>query len=334
MNDWNISEQAAALHRDALVWDMTLPWTDFGRRDLKLATLTRMAASGYDFVSLTLTTDDTSIEKTVRIIAAQRTYVRNNADKYVLVESVDDILRAKKEGKLALGFNFQGTEALGRNIDMVEVYYRLGVRQMLMAYNQKNSVGDGCHEITDAGLSRFGVQVVEEMNRVGMLVDCSHTGYRTTMDALKVSKAPVIFSHSNARALVDHPRAITDEQAKACAETGGVIGVVGVGIFLGDNEIKTELIVRQIDYYSELIGPQHIGIGLDYIYDVDTFMPFVHATPEMYPEGCSYEVDVKFAPPEQLPELTEGLLKRGYQESDIRGILGENWLRVARQVWK
>lgn len=98
-----------------------------------------------------------------------------------------------------------------------------------MAYNQRNAVADGCHERTDGGLSRFGIELVQAMNRVGMLVDCTHTGYRSSMDVFEVSQAPVVFSHSNARAVWDHERNIRDDQAQACARTGGVIGVVGAG---------------------------------------------------------------------------------------------------------
>ena len=130
-----------------------------------------------------------------------------------------------------------------------------------MAYNKKNLVGDGCHERTDAGLSLYGIDLVEEMNRVGMLVDCSHTGYRTSMEVMEISTRPVVFSHSNPRSLWEHDRNIRDEQALACAATGGLVGVVGVGIFMGENDASTDALLRQIDFYAELIGPEHIGSG-------------------------------------------------------------------------
>src|SRR5690606_16000592 len=162
---------------------------------------------------------------------------------------------------LAIVFHFQGTNPFGRDLGMVEVFYRLGIRHALMAYNQKNAVGDGCHERTDGGLTRFGLALVREMNRVGMLVDCSHSGYRTTMDA---SEAPVTCSPPNARALADPQRTSRDDQAKACAATGGVIGVNGIGIFLGGNEVSADALFRHIDYFVQLVGPQHVGLGLDY----------------------------------------------------------------------
>lgn len=328
-----ISKEATKLHSDCLIWDMTLPWFDYGRRELKLQTLPRFKASGVDVVSLTVSTDGYGIEDTIRFISKERAYFRANCDKYTLAENVDDILEAKKAGKLAVIFNFQGSDPVKGDINLVEVYYKLGVRSILMAYNQKNKVGDGCHERTDCGLSRFGIELIQEMNRVGMLVDLSHTGYRTSMEAMEVSETPVIFSHSNARALWDHERNIRDDQAKACAKTGGVIGVNGVGTFLANNQASPEIMLNHINYYSELIGSEHVGIGLDHMYDWDTFFIEWISTKARYP-GKGYDLPKwKFLVLEQLPELTEGLLKRGSSESEIRGILGENWLRVSRQVW-
>ena len=132
---------------------------------------------------------------------------------------------------MAVTFDLEGMNALDGSVDMVSLYYALGVRQMLVAYNRNNQAGGGCHD-TDAGLTAFGRAVISEMNRVGMLIDCSHCSYRTSMEAMELSRAPVIFSHSNARALHDHERNIRDEQARACAATGGVIGIVGLDAFL------------------------------------------------------------------------------------------------------
>ncbi len=323
MTEWNISEEAAALHQDALVLDMTFPWLAYLPLDEQVEPLRRMAASGYTFVSLTLAVDSTGLNNTIQIIAKERAYFQANADKYVLVESVDDIRRAKQEGKLAIGFHFQGTGPVSSDLNMIATYYKLGVRHMLMAYNAKNEVGDGCTERTDGGLTRFGIQLVEEMNRVGMMVDVSHTGYRTSMDVFEISPAPVVFTHANPLALWDTYRNIRDDQIKACAKSGGVIGINGCGTFLGDNVTDTETILRNLDYLAELVGPQHVGIGLDHVSDPMALAVYM---------GASWG-DTNFADPEQLPEITEGLIKRGYPEADIRGILGENWLRLAQQVW-
>jgi len=293
----------------------------------------RYLASGCNYVSLTIGSDRWTLEQTVLVVAAERARYARHEDKYVLVETVDDIIRAKNDGKLAIGFNFQGTNGLAGNLHMVALYYKLGVRSMLLAYNQKNMVGDGCHERTDAGLSRFGVSLVKEMNRVGMLVDCSHTGYRTSMEAIETSSAPVIFTHSNAKSLLPHERNITDDLIMACARSGGVIGMNGMGIYIADNDASTAAMARHIDFLADLVGPQHIGLGLDFVFYEENFYARVKANPNRYPPD-KYPIPQQFFKPEQLPELTELLLSRGYTEDAVRGILGENFLRVARKVWK
>lgn len=335
MTQWGISGRAAALHQDALVWDNTFPFgPSCGAHQAHVGTLERMRASGYTCVSLTTASDNEDMPLAMKKIAHDLGFFRRHPERFVLVETVDDILRAKREGKLAVVFSFQGTLPFERDTGFVEMYYRLGVRQALMAYNQKNNVGDGCHERTDAGLSRFGVSLVQEMNRIGMVVDCSHTGYRTSMDVFEVAEGPVVFSHSNPRALWEHERNIRDDQAQACAGTGGVVGINGVGIFMGENDTRTETLFRQIDYWVNLIGPEHVGIGLDCVSDKNALLALIHAKADKYPQGQQYDTEVDFGRPEQVPELTELMLQHGYAEGQVRGILGGNWLRVAREVWQ
>ena len=338
MNDWNISEQAAALHKDALLWDMIFPWMDYASQELKLATLPRMKASGYNLISLTVAHDYHSLNQTIHKIAKERAYFAARADEYVFVETVNDVLRAKDEDKLAVYINFQGTNPIDSNLDMIEVYYKLGVRHMLMAYNIKNAAGDGCTERTDGGLTRFGEQMVGEMNRVGMLVDGSHTGYRTTMDMMEVSKDPVVFTHCNACGVWDHHRNLRDDQIKACAKGGGVIGVDGVGAFLGTGDDSVEMLLDHIDYIAVLVGPQHLGFGIDYVFDLDYSKAVMQNAGPWVPQIAQTDakewVDIKYVEPEQIPQVTEGLIQRGYADNDIRGILGAKWLRVAGQVWK
>jgi membrane dipeptidase len=329
---WKISPRAAELHASALVWDQTMPWSSFGRAELKQTALQHHLQSGANVVSLTVATDSQTMAETIATIAKERKFIF--ADPTLrMCETVEDVLSAQVDGKLGVVFNFQGTNAFERNLDLVEVYYRLGVRHALMAYNQKNSVGDGCHERTDGGLSRYGITLVEEMNRVGMMVDVSHTGYRTSMDVFEVSTKPVIFSHANAKALWDHPRNITDDQIDACAKSGGVIGVNGIGIFLSENGASTDLLLKQIDYMVQRIGASHVGIGLDWVYDLESLQAGAKLVAARYPDKGYTRSDLEIAQPEQLPEITEGLLRLGYADDDVRDILGRNWLRMARQLW-
>ncbi|MEQ8345218.1 MAG: dipeptidase [Sneathiellaceae bacterium] len=325
------SDAAQTLLSGAILCDMTLPWG--AANENKEQALERFIASGFTFVSFTVGMDWVTLEETVRHIGAERRRFLGQPDRFVLVETAADIRRAKAEGKFAAGFHFQGTRPLHRDLNMVEVYYRLGVRHMLLAYNEKNEVGDGCHERTDAGLSRFGIALVQEMNRVGMLVDCTHTGYRTTMEAMECSSAPCIFSHSVAKALNDHDRNITDDQIRACAATGGVIGMNGVGMFLADNRASPEILADHIDHVAGLVGPQHVGLGLDYVYYMASMEARWRANPDRYARGYP-EPPWHFFAPEDLPALVDVLLERGYGEPEIRGILGENYLRVAQAVWK
>jgi len=223
--------------------------------------------------------------------------------------------------------------ALNGDIGMVDFYYRLGVRQMLFAYNRNNLAGGGCHD-EDIGLTDFGREVIREMNRVGMVVDCSHCAYKTSMEAIEASESPVIFSHANARKLCDHERNIWDDQIKACAATGGVVGVTGVGIFLGPRGPTVEHLAEHIDHMVELIGADHVGFGMDSVLHVHKpNQPFTRSR-EYWPARQYPDGGTGYVPPEEAPHLTQALLDRGYSEADIRGILGGNFLRVAETVWK
>ena len=330
-NQWNISEEAAALHSDALVWDnhgcMPLrPEDDF------LPQLERYKDSGVNMAHLNVGYDPTGFEAHVRVIAQMRRYIMMRPDKYVLALSVEDIERAKAKGKLAVGFDIEGAVAIQDQMATIQLFYDLGVRWMCIAYNKTNKLGGSCHEHPDPGLSDFGRECLDELARVGMVACCTHTGSKTAMDVFEYSKNPVIFSHSNPRALVDHERNISDDLMHACADTGGVIGINGIGLFLGDN--KTESIVKHIDYAVETVGAEHVGIGLDFVFDQVELDDFLEKFKDTFPEGMGYDAGIKMVSPEQHPEITEGLLGLGYAEDTIRGILGENFLRVAKAVWK
>ena len=223
--------------------------------------------------------------------------------------------------------------ALNGDLGMVDLYYRLGVRHMLFAYNRNNAAGGGCHD-EDVGLTPFGREVIAEMNRVGMVVDCSHCSWRTSMEAMERSAAPVIYSHANARALWDHERNIRDDQIKACAATGGVVGVTGVGRFLGPDGPTVAHLVEHIDYMVDLIGPDHVGFGMDSVLHVHKPGGGFTRNRDYWPESQYPDGGSGYVRPEDLPHLTQTLLDRGYGEAAIRGILGGNFLRIAEQVWK
>jgi membrane dipeptidase len=330
------SDRARRVTAAATPCDMTMPWSgNYGDPALRAAMPERIRKAGFAFVSLTLATDDNDMLATVRTIAAERRYFLELSESCVLVESADDIDRAKREGKLAVGFHFQGSRPVERDIAMVEVFYKLGIRHLLMAYNQKNFVADGCHELGDGGLSRFGHELVREMNRVGMLVDVAHTAYRSSMDTIAASSAPVIVSHGNVKALNDHPRCYADDQIRAIAASGGVFGLTGLGIFIGGNDASTPAFVRQIEHVVQLVGPAHVGFGLDYVYDMPALSRLAAAHGDKWPKDGGYTTpDIQQVEHERLTEIAEALLARNYAEADVMAILGGNWMRVFRQVWR
>ncbi len=328
-----ISADARDLHADALVWDMTQPIITPGEPERKAVLFDRIAGAGCDVVSITLAIDGMDLRAACQQLVEQRRFVAGRDERRVVVESVADIARAREEGRLAVGLHFQGTAPFEDNLDWVQLFYRLGVRHALMAYNEANRVGCGCHVEEDTGLTDFGRALIAEMNRVGMIVDCAHTGYRTTMETFEASQAPAIVSHTNVRALCDHPRCVWDDQIIACARQGGVLGMTCLSGFLGGEGSTPARIVDHIDHVVQLVGPAHVGLGLDYVYDIATFNAFVARMPDKYPPGGGY-TDMAQLELEEVPGITEELLRRGYAEKDVRGILGENWLRVCGEVWK
>jgi membrane dipeptidase len=320
------------LFADTLIWDNHTCTTIQPARAESLAQLERHRAAGVDLVTLNVGFDAAPAEHAVVLLADFRRWIRAHAQHYALIERVDDIERARRESKLGVCFNLEGGNCLFGQVSMVSLYYELGVRWMLFAYNRTNALAGGCQD-EDRGLSALGREVLREMERVGMVVCCSHIGERSAMEIMARAEKPVIFSHSNPRALWDHARNISDEAIRACARTGGVVGINGIGPFLGANDTRVETMVRHIDYVAQLVGAEHVGIGLDYAFDQDEVQEFVKAHPETYPPA-KYPQGLAMMEPERIPELAEGLLRRGYGAQQVRNIFGGNHLRVARQVWK
>ena len=320
------------LYREALVWDAHAGVFPSPEVDLNL--LDEWPKMGASYLSINVGFDVMTWQETLTTLAAYRRWVADHSDYYVLVSEVQDIDRARAENKFALSFDIEGMNALNDDINLVSTYHALGVRQMLFAYNLNNTAAGGCHD-QDTGLTEFGKQVLCEMNRVGMIVDCSHAAYTTTMEIMHESSKPVVFSHSNPKAMWDHQRNIRDDQIKACAATGGVIGLNGMGIFLGENDIGVDTMLRHVRYVSDLVGTAHIGIGFDYSPDIEVDIGVIlRSRPDYWPAGQQYDTPgIKHAGPKLLPQLTDALAVSGFHEDDIRGFLGENFRRVAAAAW-
>ncbi|MBL0087567.1 MAG: membrane dipeptidase [Ideonella sp.] len=333
-----IDEQA--LHRARTLLADTLVWDNHGCMPVLrpqdtsfLPQLQRYRAAGMDVAIINVGFGDMGIEEHLRVLAGMRQWLKARPDEYVLIGGADDIERARASGRLAVGFDIEGANAIGDQPSLVELYHDLGVRWMLLAYNRNNRVGGGCQDV-DPGLSDFGRRVLAEMERVGMQVCVSHTGHRTARDVFDAATKPVIFSHSNAAAVHAHPRNISDELIRACAASGGVVGVNGVGIFLGRNDASSAAFVRHIDHMVQLVGPKHVSIALDYVFDTAELEEYLDKMRDTFPPGMGYELGVRMVAPEQLTEIVALLQGRGYADADLRDILGGNLLRLARQVWR
>jgi len=329
-----VLSRARRLIDSSLVWDnhacMPLRPSD----ESFLPQIERCRDVGIDAITINIGIGPQSLESHVRVLASFRRWFSQRADRYLLVRTLADIDRAKEEGKLAILFDIEGMALLNEgDHGLVQLFHDLGVRWMLVAYNRNSAAGGGCYD-EDEGLTPHGRALLAEMKRVGMVVCCSHTGHRTALDVMASADNPVIFSHSNPSAVHAHARNIPDALIKACAATGGVVGINGIGIFLGDNDDRPETLVRHIDHVAQLVGPEHVGIALDYVFDAQELADYLAKMRDTFPDDPTYQQTIRMVGPEAFPTIVEGLLERGYADADIRGILGDNWRRVASQVWK
>lgn len=209
-------------------------------------------------------------------------------------------------------------------------FYHLGLRAMQITWNLRNDLADGIkEEETRGGLTRFGVSVVKEMNRLGMLIDLAHISRAGYFHVLDVAEGPVCCSHSNCRKLNLHPRTIDDEQIKALAQTGGVIGINAISTQVAEKNATLDKLVDHISYMADLVGTEHVGLGLDFVKNDGA----LHPDDELFNSGEN-KLLPELENEEDLLNLTDRLLKRGFKEIEITKILGGNFLRVLKQVLK
>jgi membrane dipeptidase len=318
--------------RRMLVADGMMPWNAGGEAGRAAALDRRHALGG--FVSLTMAGDPRTPAEAFSTIARTRRRLLAEPDRFVIPHTADQVVTAHAQGRLAVGLNFQGASAIGAELDLIDAFAALGVRQMGLAYNTRNLLADGCHEPEDARLSDFGVAAVRRMQQAGVIVDLSHVGRCSGLHAIEIATRPVVFSHSNAAALAPHPRNIDADQMRACAATGGLIGVNGMGLLLADSACRTETLARQASFIAEVVGTAHVGLGLDWVYDVPFMQAMVDGNPGIFPPGIGYtDVPLSFAAPEQALELVEALRRAGWGETDVDALMAGNWLRVMRACW-
>ena len=266
-------------------------------------------------------------------------FIADHDQDFMRVDSVGDLQRVKKSNKVGILLGLQNSDQF-RRPDDVDFFYGLGQRVSQLTYNSRNLIGNGSTERRDEGISDFGVAIIERMNKVGMAVDVSHCGDRTTLDAFEISKKPVLITHSNCRALVPgHPRLKTDEAIKKVGEAGSVMGITGVRMFVkGDEPTTVEHVLDHFDHVRKLIGAEHLGVGSDIdLYGYDAMPPELNKQLRAGYKG-SYafreKIDVEgLNHPKRMFDLTEGLIRRKYNDKEIEGILGGNFKRVLSQIW-
>ncbi|HEY1076366.1 MAG TPA: membrane dipeptidase [Fontimonas sp.] len=297
-----------------------------------LPQLERHRAAGASVVMLNVSCD-CEPQRPFEMLEAIRSWLAARPAQYIVGSGVADIERARLERKLAVFFDVEGAIPVQDDPRVVARLYALGVRWMLLAYNVNNKLAGGCQD-EDIGLTAQGRIVLDEMRNVGMVLCCTHTGERSVREAMEYMERPVIFSHSNPRAVHDHPRNITDDMIRACAATGGVVNLNGIGIFLGHNDNSTETYLRHVRHVADLVGPQHVGIGLDYVFDSQELDDYVTSNPQTFPPALGYGAGIRMIEPERIPVIAEALLASGWSDGDLDGFLGANNLRVARAVWK
>lgn len=275
-----------------------------------------------------------NFQVTLEQIGSTRVMIRQTPG-LCLALSAADIRRAKKDGEEAVMLQLE-PQTIGPVLDRVDVAYNLGVRCMLLTFNTRNFLGDGCGEETNSGLSQLGFDVVERMNKVGMLIDLSHCGERTTLDAIEASEDPVLINHAGARALnPGMSRLKSDEAIHALAEKQGVFGVSGIPNQLSKaNRQGIQDVLNHIDYVVKLVGVDHVAIGLDICFD--DHVAFHRMIMKKFIRGTGQQLNAEYMEgiesPEEWLNITRGLVSKGYSDQEIEKIIGGNALRIIEQV--
>ena len=319
------------------------------RLDYEVELLDEIIASGMRCCVVTVGNpglyDAEALPDTLQEINAYEAHIDAHPSRLMRVRSATDIQRAVREGKLGLVYYPQNATALERDPARVELLYERGVRIMQLTYNHRNLLGDGSSERTNSGLSEFGLEVVDRMNEVGMLVDVSHSGPQTTLDAIRFSSAPVSITHAGCAAVFSHSRNKSDRALREMADKGGVLGVVQLNPYLGPAERNTlEDYLDHIDHAIQLCGVEHVGIGSDREHrpvpdTADERQKLVDELSRLYPDPATMP-PVRWPfflselnHPRRMETIADGLRGRGHGAADIDKVMGGNWLRLFSEVW-
>ena len=319
----------ARLHRDALCLDAAAPMV----APREFAALTPdLVAGGVDAVLATAASIE-GFRETADVLGAWLRLEAAGLDGVALARSVADVRRARADGQIAVVLHLQGGNPIEDNVDLADVLHALGVRVVQITYNHRNLIGDGCLEEANGGLSAFGRKVIARLVDLRVAVDVTHVGERTSLEAIELAGVPVIATHSNAKAVCDSPRNLSDELIEAVVASGGVIGLCGFPAFVSSRAEPTlDDLLDHADYISQLVGAEHVGLGLDFAdEDADDYIRYGYDPRYYPPPPWTYPARIGgFA---EWPNITSGLVSRGYSDGQVRGILGENFLRVFETIW-
>lgn len=339
--DSNVYERSIVIDALANPGSMNVSWPPRG--PLSATQRNAIASSGITAINVTVSAD--TFEASTRNIARWQ----GEADRYPKLLSIvrrhDDIASAKKDGTLGLILGFQNTEMIERDLSRLDVFHRLGVRIIQLTYNDRNLVGDGCLEPGDAGLSAYGRQVVERMNALGIAVDLSHCGTRTTTDGIQASSKPPLITHSGCREVYRHPRSKEDRELKAMADKGGVIGIYFMPfIGAGTGAPTLEMLARQIDHAIKVCGVDHVGIGSDlstapieetpeYIREQEAFVKGRIARGISAPDESRPLFIPELNHSRRLEGVARSLQRSKHPAAVIEKVIGGNFHRVFKEIW-
>ena len=278
-------------------------------------------------------------QDTLNEIANYERHIDQNRKYFIKATKVEDIHIAQKENKLALMYLFQNTTPIGDDLDRLDFFHKLGARCIQLTYNTRNLVGEGCAERTQVGLSNFGIQVVERLNELGILIDLSHGNMPTSADAIKYSKQPVLITHSCCKGVYDHYRGVTDDVIRALGDKGGVMGICQLNPFIGPQERSTlDDYLKHVDHVVKIAGIDAAGIGSDREHQTipDTEEEKRKLEAEMARLSTAKVIWPFFISelnhPRRMETIWDGLKKRGYKTTEIEKIMGGNFYRVFKEV--
>jgi membrane dipeptidase len=319
------------------------------REPLEKRVIDDARASGMDAVNITLghvAGPMEPFEYSVREIATWDWRLRRQPRDLLKVLTAADILRARDERKTGLIYGFQNTLMLGDKAERADIFADLGVRIVQLTYNPANPVGDGSMAKQNRGLTAFGRQIVERLNANRLMVDLSHSGEKTCLEAARASKQPISINHTGCRALTDLPRNKTDEELRLVASRGGFVGIYFMPFLSPDSVARAEHVVAHIDHAVNTCGEDHVGIGTDGgttgIDDMAAYRQHVRkqvadrrkagiGAAGENPDTMPFVVDLNG--PDQFRRLADLLAARGYKEARIEKIMGRNFLAFAREIW-